>query len=117
MITVSAEISALSASGAPSNTRRLSFPCWLTSRRIASWVPRSMAPDAVQTKHSVGKHYLAAGCLGTCGDGGPRHPVAFTEGDHELAVEHWRHHLLYPIARALERPGRASFQVWRSLTG
>src|SRR5260370_23493957 len=56
------------------------------------------------------EHYLAAGRLGTCGDRGPRHAVAFTEGDNELAVEHWRHHLLYPIARALERPGRAPFQ-------
>src|SRR5437870_4433300 len=55
-ITVSAEISALSASGAPSSTSSLSAPCWLTSRRMASWVPRSMAPDAVQTKHSVAEN-------------------------------------------------------------
>src|SRR5437879_3109841 len=50
-----------------------------------------------------GEHYLAAGRLRTCGDGGPRHTVAFTDGNHALAVEHLRNHLLHESGTSLSR--------------
>src|SRR5438270_10667708 len=61
-----------------------------------------------------GEHYLAAGGLGTCGDRGPCHAVAFTESDHKLAVEHYGHHLL---ARVWNVPAAPRSRAQRSFKG
>src|SRR5215213_8192551 len=83
MTTVSAAMVALSGSGEPSSTRRSALSWVWLALRIASWLCRSMAPAAVQTKHSVAtKTTSAPAALAHAAMAGPeipsRSPTAMT---------------------------------------